>query len=204
MPALRHSMTGCDGNKHTCTGCNESKNVLEFPKNKETPCGYDPRCKQCRHQTRRARMGAKLEKPRALTDEERLVRRKDTIRRYVEANKDKLRANNRIAKLRANFGISLDQFTWLLEQQAGLCYICEQPETRIDSRTGLLMNLSVDHDHNCCPGNKCCGECIRGLLCSDCNTSLGKLECRPKAMDKLPWLAEYCKRRPLESYDGLR
>ena len=38
-------------------------------------------------------------------------------------------------------------------------------------------NLSVDHDHACCPtGGRSCGKCARGLLCVRCNSCLGWLE----------------------------
>lgn len=39
--------------------------------------------------------------------------------------------------------------------------------------TGTSRNLSVDHDHACCPGPQSCGKCLRGLLCGPCNDLLG-------------------------------
>jgi hypothetical protein len=35
---------------------------------------------------------------------------------------------------------------------------------------------TIDHDHVCCPGRKSCGACVRGPVCSACNTRLGALE----------------------------
>jgi len=36
--------------------------------------------------------------------------------------------------------------------------------------------LSIDHDHNCCPGQGSCGNCVRGALCARHNSYLGYLE----------------------------
>lgn len=39
------------------------------------------------------------------------------------------------------------------------------------------MALAIDHDHKCCPwSGRSCGKCIRGLLCSNCNTGLGSFK----------------------------
>lgn len=63
------------------------------------------------------------------------------------------------ARLRRNFGITLEQYNTLLEQQKGKCAICGKMEWRA---------LAVDHNHD--DGR------VRGLLCSVCNKNLGVYE----------------------------
>ena len=48
--------------------------------------------------------------------------------------------------------------------------------------------LRVDHDHNCCPENKSCDKCVRGILCHKCNTALGLLD---DDMERIMSLASY-------------
>jgi Recombination endonuclease VII len=59
-----------------------------------------------------------------------------------------------------NFG--LNEYNNLLEKQNTVCAICLNPNTNGRSDTN---NLYVDHDHKT-------GK-VRGLLCSNCNRSLG-------------------------------
>jgi len=61
------------------------------------------------------------------------------------------------------------EFEAMLEVQGNACAICSGQFT--DKRVP-----HVDHDHNCCPGQKSCGVCVRGLLCSPCNTGIGLLK----------------------------
>lgn len=72
----------------------------------------------------------------------------------------------------------------VLAEQEGLCSLC-----------GLLPKtgeyLVTDHNHLCCPGEKSCGKCIRGLIHSDCNAALGFLKDDPALCIKA---AEYLKR----------
>lgn len=68
--------------------------------------------------------------------------------------------------LRDSFNLSLDDYNEMLESQKGKCAICNQPEAQM--RNGKLKALAVDHNHK--------SGSIRGLLCSDCNTGIGKLK----------------------------
>lgn len=79
----------------------------------------------------------------------------------------------RAYKLR-RFGLTQEQFDRLLNAQDNACGMCRTPfeEDQL---------IFIDHDHACCavsPGvqTKCCGKCVRGLLCFRCNTALGYVE----------------------------
>ena len=74
------------------------------------------------------------------------------------------------------YKITLEQYNQMLKKQNNLCAVCLKPETKKFWKTGQVMRLAVDHDHNCCPGVKSCGKCVRGLVCHMCNTTIGKLE----------------------------
>lgn len=63
-------------------------------------------------------------------------------------------------------GMTEEDYRILFDFQNGVCAICKKPEI-------MKKNLSIDHDHRCCDGKKACGKCVRGLLCSSCNTALG-------------------------------
>lgn len=64
-----------------------------------------------------------------------------------------------------------DQYRQMETAQDNLCAICRKPEEVV--RDGKPQRLGVDHDHACCPGDKSCGKCVRGLLCSACNFAIG-------------------------------
>lgn len=89
----------------------------------------------------------------------------------------------RTTKLMTNFGLTPERYAEMLDKQQGVCALCGRPETDI-GRSGNVKFLSVDHDRSCCPGTKSCGKCIRGILCSKCNTGLGKFNDDPELMAK--------------------
>ena len=81
---------------------------------------------------------------------------------YIRRHADpiKTRKAERKKFLRKKYGITLEEYDQMFEQQGGVCAICGEPQ--------LGKRLSVDHSHTT-------GK-VRGLLCYICNTRLGILE----------------------------
>lgn len=80
---------------------------------------------------------------------------------------DPLVARGYVLKFRYN--ITVERYDELLAAQDGVCAVCGEPPPE-------GSYLSVDHDHSCCSASdKTCGLCIRGLLCTTCNTGIGML-----------------------------
>lgn len=92
---------------------------------------------------------------------DRIVKLRDWQKAYREKNRETLVAKERQRK----FGISHAEYAELHQRQGGVCAICKKPETA--TRNGKVKSLAVDHCHST-------GR-IRGLLCADCNTGIGKL-----------------------------
>jgi hypothetical protein len=59
------------------------------------------------------------------------------------------------------FGIHFDQFEIMLKEQNYVCAICKKAET-------CNRSLAIDHNHST--------KKIRGLLCTNCNTAIGKFQ----------------------------
>lgn len=74
------------------------------------------------------------------------------------------------------YGITQEQHDALFEQQGGKCWICEEPETMPDGRSGKTRALAVDHCHET--------GAVRGLLCGRCNRGIGLLKDSPDLLGK--------------------
>lgn len=79
-------------------------------------------------------------------------------RRY--RSKEGAQDKRRDARLRKEYGISLEEYNRVLVKQGGVCAICKTSCSR-------GTNLVVDHDHTS-------GK-VRGLLCRLCNLAIGNL-----------------------------
>lgn len=72
-----------------------------------------------------------------------------------------------IKQAAAKFKLTKEQLLAMYEAQDWKCAICRKV-------CESYRNLSIDHDHKCCPTSaKSCGKCVRGLLCAACNHGLG-------------------------------
>lgn len=76
----------------------------------------------------------------------------------------------------SKFGITAAIYFDMLEEQGGVCYICQGPE--IGGR-----RLAVDHCHYT-------GK-VRGLLCARCNRAIGMLE---DSLELVERAAEYLRK----------
>lgn len=84
---------------------------------------------------------------------------------YKNRSDIKIRDGN----LQRNYGITSMEYEQILKRQGGGCIIC-------GSRVGNKRTkfLHIDHDHST--------GCIRGLLCSRCNTGLGLFHENPELL----------------------
>lgn len=90
---------------------------------------------------------------------------------YRKANREKINARANELAPKYKYGISLEQYQVLLDQG---CEIC-----------GSKHRLQIDHDHSCCPGQKTCGKCVRGILCAKHNRMLGFVNDSVEELQKL-------------------
>lgn len=95
-------------------------------------------------------------------------------RRHGKVNSKKRYHNNKESarnySLKKRYGIDLEQYNVLLEQQNFSCAICGAHQDQCARR------LAVDHCHTT--------NQIRGLLCKACNTGLGSFQDSPEILEK--------------------
>jgi hypothetical protein len=77
-------------------------------------------------------------------------------------------------RLEQVYSITVTEYAEILAEQGMRCAICRRA-------TGARKRLAVDHDHGCCNQPTSCGQCVRGLLCSTCNKTLGHFRDDPAA-----------------------
>lgn len=92
---------------------------------------------------------------------------KEAQDRWIRNNPDKRKDH----RLKCMYGIGLEEYKKMYEEQGGLCAICNRPAMVLDNK-GRVRALSVDHDH-------ITGK-VRGLLCNKCNMAIGIMDSNPE------------------------
>lgn len=146
-----------------CTRCPERgpQPLDAFPKKKTNKRdGRGPWCKECqRAYAKRWYQGNEGKRQKNRT--------------YYQENPGKFREYALLTK----YGLTLEDYDTLLEEQGGVCAICNKPETARDGRSGKIRKLAVDHCH---VTNR-----VRGLLCYRCNHLIGCLGDDAKSIERV-------------------
>jgi len=156
--------------------CKKSKDLKDFHKSISNVGGYANYCKHCQSEYSRKRYEEKRVHPEKVKDGLIHCRRCDQYlseenftaqsvgkykaKPYCNSCKKHIGHTHNMKKL----GISVEKYIQLEKEQDYKCKICGEKDNK---------RLSVDHDHSCCNSFPACGVCIRGLLCSRCNRTLG-------------------------------
>jgi Recombination endonuclease VII len=130
----------------------------------------------------------KPEKP-PLTDAEREAQRLKMIEwQRAWRQTPQGRASTQRANLRQVHNITIEQYDALWDACRGRCSICGDPMVKAYTAESTGQRgpqrgaAHIDHDHACCPRNRSCGRCIRGLLCTRCNQGLAAFRDRPQLL----------------------
>lgn len=172
----------------TCTKCGVEKDLDEYSPDKRRVDGRQARCKEC---CRLAAVQRYRENPEKYRDRKKQEyardpekhRDRDRTRRAADPDKFRERDKQRHRRnpdaktssdMKSKYGIDLEDYQRILKAQGGVCDICGSSETA--TLRGKVKRLAIDHCHET-------GE-VRALLCSTCNTALGKMKDSPDLLRK--------------------
>lgn len=142
-------------NMKRCGSCEFMKPLSEFGKSSSSKDGLRCYCKECRKAYNRAHRVERSEYNKKYRQEHK-SELAEHYKKYRQTEHGKLMC--RKGDLKKSFGITLEQYDEMVENQNGLCAICGN--ININGH-----RLCVDHNHKT-------GK-IRALLCNHCNHLLG-------------------------------
>lgn len=154
--------------KKRCPQCKETKilNFDNFYRSSREKSGFRGICKICQDKQNKAyakkhkdRMVKTVMKSRNSSEE-----RKKNHCRIQEKYRATTKGNRKYLDtlMKNKYGISLEEFESIVEEQGGGCAICSKTAEEQGKR------LAIDHCHTT---NK-----VRGVLCSNCNFGIGSLK----------------------------
>lgn len=105
---------------------------------------------------------------------------RERMKQQAKENQMRHPLTKKNGRLKAEFGITLAEYSTLLEKQGGVCAICGKSMTGVKEKGKQEHALYVDHDHKT-------GK-VRGILCNNCNFGIGHFLDNPQLLLKA---AEY-------------
>lgn len=166
----------------SCIRCKAPKDVTEFDSQKLNKSGVRQPCKSCRHEKeylpRAGKMKTDSRQQYADSQEFRTQKIEYAKKQYKEDPELK-KEQARKSALKCLYKMTVEEYAAKSKAQDYKCLICGRRAEEADPRR---KDLCVDHDHSCCPGPESCGNCIRGLICSQCNNMLGHAQDDPEVL----------------------
>ena len=174
----------------TCTKCNKKRDLNNFNKNKWRKDGLDHYCKSCRSE---ANVNSSVKQKEHIK-----CRLEGCVEAHYAKNLCKFHYSrkwksghtrgyrskyyrSKPANVKYKYGLDYELY---LEMIDGGCLICESKDF-----------LQVDHNHACCPNERSCGKCVRGVICARCNNLVSHYERGTlKNQVMLEAIAEYVKK----------
>ena len=96
---------------------------------------------------------------------------RESARNWARKNRARRPEDRRLSR----YSLTPADYLALINSTNGACPICLDDFNMDDFNKTPV----TDHDHSCCSGATTCGKCVRGLLCRQCNLTLGRFENGP-------------------------
>jgi len=173
-----------------CSRCDCVKPLADFYTSNGSPTSA---CRRCILDRKAPKLPALLPHTCAKCGREALRKRGSNRRPALYCDDCRLRLDRAKLTYKNAHGMTAIQKRMRLDQQLWRCELCSD-----DIPTA--SHAAVDHDHACCPAVNSCGACVRGLLCSLCNSALGMARDSPELLRRL---ADYLERPTSPSQEML-
>jgi hypothetical protein len=105
---------------------------------------------------------------------EQLARQRGRHQRYRAQNREQ---DNAYRLNRRHGFLTGDEKAVMWQAQGGRCYLC--------GHKMILGREHIDHDHSCCPKDRSCAVCRRGLACKECNVAIGHAGDDPERLRRM-------------------
>ncbi len=161
-----------------CSKCQKTKEFSEFGKNAKLKSGLHSQCRQCtRLYYKRDAQSLPSPSTKFCTGCKRELSKDEfySHKHRLDGLSGKCKQCLSKATVASRFSITVEQYKKMLESGCEAC--------------GSFDKLCIDHDHACCNYSGSCGKCIRGVLCSNCNSAEGFI----KDIKQANGLLEYMK-----------